>query len=530
MKNQSDKRRLGPINISNLFEEIILLSIMGSFTAMGILFVKKLFNQKLSAKFHYCIWFILIARLVIPFSLSSPINMFDFIPQTQLENIYNNSNMWNITDQGPQKIGATDVNEYNDAGNNVKVQVNATGADSKSLFNELGFNLKTAAIIWFTVFIMILFYICFVNLMLTLKLRKFSSCQRQDITDLFNLCKLKLKINSTVIILYDNQLKSPMLCGYVHPKILINKEIIERLSHDELRYVFLHELSHLKRKDLVVSLVGMILQSIYWFNPIMLYSIHQMKKDCEIACDASVLSILNAEENKKYGQTIISMLKLLSEATMVHGTLGFASKFYIRRITMITRFKKSSAKYTVAALMITLLLTGCSSFTHSTSTPDSADKSAIVNTQTQTAVNTVATVSSTSKSQIAETEAAQSDIKDSIIYIADISKSLRGIDRYSLTENGEIVTGIGIAYVFGNDSRYFNIDQTEISNFENFATIADKKYSSGAFVKCRIKSVGHQVKEIYLIDSKKKLLFFTLSSLIGTYLRCLWDFFHFIWY
>ncbi|SEV91922.1 bla regulator protein blaR1 [[Clostridium] fimetarium] len=479
---------------------------MGSFTAMGILLVKKLFNQKLSAKFHYCIWFILIARLVIPFSVSSPINMFNFIPQTQLENIFNNSNMWNITDQGPQKIDATDVNEYNDAGNNVKaqvnMQVNATAVDSESLFNGLGFNLKTAAIIWFTVFIMILLYICFVNLMLTLKLRKLSSCQRKDITELFNLCKLKLKIKSTVIILYDNQLKSPMLCGYVHPKILINPEIIERLSHDELRYVFLHELSHLKRKDLVVSLLGMIIQSIYWFNPIMLYSIHQMKKDCEIACDASVLSILNAEENKKYGQTIISMLKLLSEATMVHGTLGFASKFYIRRITMITRFKKTSAKYTVAALMITLLLTGCSSLTNSTSTPDSADKSAIVNTQTQTDVNIVATVSS---SDLQKTEtvatlsiaATQPDIKDSIIYIGGIAKSLRGIDRYSFTENGEIITGS--AYGFDNNCRYFNADQTEI-NFEDFATIAYKKYCTGAFVKCNMKSVGKRVEEIYMID------------------------------
>ncbi|SEW33687.1 hypothetical protein SAMN05421659_110148 [[Clostridium] fimetarium] len=35
---------------------------------------------------------------------------------------------------------------------------------------------------------------------------------------------------------------------------------------------------------------------------------------------------------------------------------------------------------------------------------------------------------------------AQSHIKDSIIYIANIAKSLRGIDRYSFTENGEIIT------------------------------------------------------------------------------------------
>jgi len=121
-------------------------------------------------------------------------------------------------------------------------------------------------------------------------------------------------------------------------------------------------------------------------------------------------------------------------------------------------------------------------------------------------VNTVATVSSTSKAQIAETEATksiaatQSEIKDSIIYIGGFSYSLRGIDRYSFSENGEIVTGIGIAYVFGNDSRYFNADQTEISNFYDFATIADEKYRSGAFVKCNMKSVDHRVIEIHIID------------------------------
>jgi len=461
---------------------------MGSITAMGILLVKKLFNQKLSAKFHYCIWFLLIARLVIPFALSSPINMFNLIPQTQLENNFNNANIWNSTGQGPQNI-----------------VVNTDTVESESVFKGLGFNLNTAALIWFTVFIMISLYICFVNLMLTLKLRKLKTCQRQDISDLLNRCKLELKIESTVIILYNNQLKSPMLCGYIHPKILINSEIIDRLSHDELRYVFLHELSHLKRKDLVVSLVEMIIQSLYWFNPIILYSINQMKKDCEIACDASVLSILNAEENKKYGQTIISMLKFLSEASMVHGTLGFASKFNIKRITMITRFKKTSAKCTVAALMITLFVTGCSGFTTSTSTSNAINQAMTVNMQTQTDMATAATVSSTSNVQIAETVATQSiadaqpDIKDSIIYIAGISKSLRGIDRYSFTENGEIVIGLGSAFVFDANCRYFKADQTEI-NFEEFATIAAKKYSLGTYVKCNIKSVGKLVREAYLLD------------------------------
>ena len=406
-------------------------------------------------------------------------------------------------------------NANNGASNNVNAQVNAQSntdnVESEPLFKGLGFNIKTAALIWLTVFIMILFYICFVNFMFTLNLRKLSSCQRQDITGLLNQCKLELKIKSTVIILYNNQLKSPMLCGYIRPKILINSEIIERLSYDELRYVFLHELSHLKRKDLAVNLVGMIIQSVYWFNPIILYSIHQMKKDCEIACDASVLSILNAEENKKYGQTIIYLLKLLSETTMVHGTLGFANKFNIKRITMITRFKKTSAKYTVAALMITLLLTGCSSLTNSStlatgsstsnvSKAEAVDTQSIVDTQptvaTQSTVDAQSMVATQSTINAQSTADALSDLKDSTIYIADISKSLRGIDRYSFTENGEMI--IGSSYVFDINCRYFNADQLEI-DFEDFATIIYKNYSSnGILVKCNMKSIGRIVKEIYL--------------------------------
>lgn len=91
----------------------------------------------------------------------------------------------------------------------------------------------------------------------------------------------------------------------------------------------------------------------------------------------------------------------------------------------------------------------------------------------------------------------RSDIQDSIIYIAGISSSLRGIDRYSFTENGEIISGS--SYNFDTNCRYYNTDQTEL-NFNEFASIAYKKYSTGAFVKCNIKSLGKLVKEAYLID------------------------------
>lgn len=72
-----------------------------------------------------------------------------------------------------------------------------------------------------------------------------------------------------------------------------------------------------------------------------------------------------------------------------------------------------------------------------------------------------------------------------------------GIDRYSLTENGQIITGA--SYAFDTNCKYYNTDQTEL-DFEQFASIAYKKYSLGTFVKCNIQSVDYLVKEAYLID------------------------------
>ncbi|GIP39048.1 hypothetical protein J31TS4_23280 [Paenibacillus sp. J31TS4] len=83
--------------------------------------------------------------------------------------------------------------------------------------------------------------------------------------------------------------------------------------------------------------------------------------DCEVACDASVINTLKKEEEvKKYGQTMINMLRLFSERRSTTGTLGYANKYNKRRIIMITRFKKSSAICAVLAVSLTIMV-GCAS-------------------------------------------------------------------------------------------------------------------------------------------------------------------------
>jgi hypothetical protein len=71
------------MRVSEVFYYIVSLSLMGSILAAGLLIIKALLGQRLGAKWHYGIWFVLVVRLLIPYIPSGPANVLSFIPHYQ---------------------------------------------------------------------------------------------------------------------------------------------------------------------------------------------------------------------------------------------------------------------------------------------------------------------------------------------------------------------------------------------------------------------------------------------------------------
>jgi beta-lactamase regulating signal transducer with metallopeptidase domain len=313
----------------------------------------------------------------------------------------------------------------------------------------LGFNYKTGALIWMIGALSKLTYIIIVNIMLWISIKKSNRCDRQDVNKILQESKLKLKVHSKVSIIYDQHLKSPAVYGIIRPKILISENIIHRLTSEELRFVLLHEVTHIKRKDLIVNLFIMLLQVIYWFNPIIWYSLHQFKQDCEVACDATALTVLTTKEVVGYGQTIINMLKILSKSNLPIGTLGFSNKYSKRRIIMITLFNKKSITWTVAALSLVLMI-GCSSITKPSN--DSNDKS---NTEVSNISNVKPEADSdnTSSTNASEgTKDISSNLNSSLLDNIDTTNSSfeKGYYDYQGTINNNISIQMSV-YPLGKD-------------------------------------------------------------------------------
>lgn len=188
-------------------------------------------------------------------------------------------------------------------------------------------------------------------------------------SNLMQECAGKLGIRKSLPIIITNLIEAPCLYGIVSPKLLLPESLVNRLTEENTRHIFIHELAHYKRKDILINWLAVAAQIVHWFNPLIWYSFAKMREDCELACDADSLSVLKPEEYQSYGLSIISLVTP-AQSSWLPGTTGFFgnknNQQIKRRIKMIKFFQKPTSKWRYTAIVIAFCL-GLVGFTNSIS-------------------------------------------------------------------------------------------------------------------------------------------------------------------
>jgi beta-lactamase regulating signal transducer with metallopeptidase domain len=78
--------------------------------------------------------------------------------------------------------------------------------------------------------------------------------------------------------------------GHRCPKIILPAGALD-WSEDRIRIVLGHELSHARRGDWLLQVIGSLLRAVYWFNPLVWIACHWLRHESERACDDDVLSL-----------------------------------------------------------------------------------------------------------------------------------------------------------------------------------------------------------------------------------------------
>src|SRR5665254_18487 len=89
------------------------------------------------------------------------------------------------------------------------------------------------------------------NLRFYLLVRRESAVTDARMSKLMQECTNKIGIRRNLPIIITNRIDAPCLYGIVSPKLLLPKSLINRLNDENIRHIFIHELSHYKRKDIL---------------------------------------------------------------------------------------------------------------------------------------------------------------------------------------------------------------------------------------------------------------------------------------
>jgi beta-lactamase regulating signal transducer with metallopeptidase domain/peroxiredoxin len=122
-------------------------------------------------------------------------------------------------------------------------------------------------------------------------------------------CRRRLGLPKPISLRLSPNAASPAVCGLRRPVILVPQNLASRLHGADLQAILFHELAHVKRGDLWVSLAQTLLQIVYFYNPLLWLANAVIRRIREKAVDETVL-IAMGEAAPQYPETLVNVAKL----------------------------------------------------------------------------------------------------------------------------------------------------------------------------------------------------------------------------
>ena len=152
----------------------------------------------------------------------------------------------------------------------------------------------------------------------------FSEKYKSIINDFSHLLPAKIKIG-----IVDN-ISSPMVFGITETIVLLPITLCNQLTTQEIKYILLHELAHVLRKDYFVNIFIEISKILMWFNPFSYLLINEIQLQREIDCDRFVIE---SETNPlHYSKTLLSIANFNTQEqnSLSMGAIGTNNQLLIR--------------------------------------------------------------------------------------------------------------------------------------------------------------------------------------------------------
>ncbi|MEO3945308.1 M56 family metallopeptidase [Gorillibacterium sp. CAU 1737] len=371
--------------LETVFAKTLLLSAMASVLILLLLAVRRLLRNRISPDWLYLLWLPLLLRLLLPWTPASPVSVFNLLPleshlelgQTDAngtldwgrlmiprtlvpsspgESLPNSSAPASLSRETP--LSPSILQEAGEA----PAAANPTADDPVIGATRIPFPAFTvAAMLWLAGCGALLTAMAVTGLRFRARIGSDAATPSPDIQRLFEECRREMKVTRPIALLQTDRVGVPTLFGPFRLKLLLPISCWQTLRIEEVRHIFLHELAHVKRRDIPLNLIAGLLLAAHWFNPFLHSALRLMREDQETACDALAMTRLAPGERKEYGLTILKLAERLASPLLLieAARMSTSRKELRRRMTLIAKPRQGSLASTLAGLAALLVLTGC---------------------------------------------------------------------------------------------------------------------------------------------------------------------------
>jgi beta-lactamase regulating signal transducer with metallopeptidase domain len=328
-----------------------------------ILLVQKILGRRLGVRGCYCLWLVLLLRLVLPWMPQSWMSVYNVLPRSPAEG-------YALAVPGFHSARATLTASPATRGDKVDSAVESTAGHATALrpgwLERLGAPALTRVLllVWLAGVCSLAGCILAGHMRLRRLVRHAGPVTERRILDLLDECRTLMGTSRCLAVIATDAVSSPALLGCFGPCLLLPRAALAELTGPELRHIFLHELAHLKRHDIVLGYVITVLHVLHWFNPLLALGLRRMRADRELVCDGLALSVLAPGETAAYGRTILHQIEQLLAARsrwMLAGVSGDSTRIK-QRILVISRFRKDTYRWSPLAPALVIVL-ACAALT-----------------------------------------------------------------------------------------------------------------------------------------------------------------------
>ena len=148
-------------------------------------------------------------------------------------------------------------------------------------------------------------------------------------------------------------LETAFVLGFMPPKTYLPVGLSDR----EKAFIYDHENTHIARHDHWFKLLGYLVLSIHWFNPLAWLAYHLLCRDMELACDEHVVRNMTLPERKAYSSALLSCGS--HTARIAACPVAFGESNPKKRIVNVLNYKKPTFWISLLAVVAVIFVSVC---------------------------------------------------------------------------------------------------------------------------------------------------------------------------